>query len=97
MRPGLRAWNSRRNFSHASIPSAKILPPLSVRVMLDGRMARSETKSVFVFDPVERDFLSDAILNNLQHPTLMAAKTKPEKKQKDNSDDESVEPKSAAI
>ena len=30
-------------------------------------------------------------------PTLMAAKTKPEKKQKDNSDDKSVEPKSAAI
>ena len=35
---------------------------------MDGRMARSEAGPVFVFDPVERDFLSDAILNSLRQP-----------------------------
>jgi len=69
MRPGLRASNSRRNFSQASIRSAAISAPLSVWDMLDGRVARSETGPLFVFDSVERDFLSDAILNNLQQPT----------------------------
>ena len=69
MRPGFRASHSRRNFSQASIRSANISAPSSVGDMLDGRMARLKTESVFVFGPVERDFLSDAILNNLQQPT----------------------------